>query len=179
MKEVNKFGFSGEIPQELYEEEKWSKLTEPEVEKGNKRLKFKHPLAEMPLWQVFPFLKRVYCCKSEHTDSEQSLKEKAGQKLNKSSVGHSSKKQRKNFRQKQKDLRNALKQGEDKEEAFKRVIGQYYDKQVEERDEDEANDVSDNNISVTGGDVATAGAHSDDESGEDDLFALYDQLNAD
>ena len=34
----------------------------------------------------------------------------------------------------QKRLRKRLKRGDDKEQAFRKVIGEYYDQQIEERD---------------------------------------------
>ena len=61
MKEVNKKGYKGEIPEELFEQEKWEKLTPNEVEKGIARLKFKHPLANKPLWKILPLLKCFFC----------------------------------------------------------------------------------------------------------------------
>ena len=65
MKKVNREGFSGELPEELFEQEEWSVLSKDEVEKGRKRLKFKHPLADKPLWKVLPFLKPLYCCRRD------------------------------------------------------------------------------------------------------------------
>ena len=38
------------------------------------------------------------------------------------------------FKRMQKRLRKKLKRGDNKEEAFRKVIGDYYDQQIEERD---------------------------------------------
>ena len=47
-------------------------LTEAQIEKGLVRLKFKHPLKDLPLVSVLPFLKPIkkcaqLCCKSDDT----------------------------------------------------------------------------------------------------------------
>ena len=76
MSDINKNGFSGQVPDELFTSEDWNVLTSDEVEKGKKRLKFKHPLADKPIWKVFPWLKPfrkcMSCCLGEMEDIDAS-----------------------------------------------------------------------------------------------------------
>ena len=77
MKKANKEGFSGEIPEELFAPEAWNILTEPEVQKGIKRLKFKHPLADKPIWKIIPICKplrrMMSCCLGPMEDMSSEL----------------------------------------------------------------------------------------------------------
>ena len=77
MKKANKEGFSGEIPDELFAHEDWNILTDAEVQKGIKRLKFKHPLSDKPLWKIIPAFKlcrrAMSCCLGEMEDPGASM----------------------------------------------------------------------------------------------------------
>ena len=77
MKKANIEGFSGQIPEDLFAQEEWNVLTEEEVQKGIKRLKFKHPLADKPFWKVIPtvkpFRRLLSCCLGEMEDTSSAL----------------------------------------------------------------------------------------------------------
>ena len=145
MKRANKEGFDGSIPDELFATEPWTRLTEEEVKKGIGRLQFKHPLAEAPLWKVIPALKPIRrlltCCLGEPVDrSSETFAPVTGpaapgsdpskvkpRRSTWKKPGQRSAGQLDDFRKMQKRLREKLKRGDNKEAAFRKVIGDYYD----------------------------------------------------
>ena len=50
------------IPPEVLEKGEPQKLSESQIEKGKIRLRFKHPLADIPIYHVLPFLSPFKCC---------------------------------------------------------------------------------------------------------------------
>ena len=145
MKKANKEGFSGEVPPELFVHEEWNILTEPEVQKGIKRLKFKHPLADKPVWKIIPAFKlcrrAMSCCLGEMEDNSSALEKSpsdvskeasevkstvksqvsaSGRRDSKWQSGQRTKNQLKDFKRKQKKLRKKIfENGQNKEQAFR------------------------------------------------------------
>ena len=62
------------------EDHKPKKISEPQVEMGKRRLKFKHPLSNKTIWEVMPRLKFLKCSKDDENNKKADKDEKKEKK---------------------------------------------------------------------------------------------------
>ncbi len=117
METFNLEGFTGdeiEVPKEILETGELQKLRPEQIEKGEIRLQFKHPLAKIPIYHVLPWLRPIkFCFKCGRDDDEEDDSEK-DKKL----------KRQNSFYKMQQRAKN------DPNADFKRIEQEQYNKQV-------------------------------------------------
>ncbi len=145
METFNLEGITGDfkVPDEILATGELQTLRPEQIEKGKIRLQFKHPLAEIPIYHVLPWLRPIKCCFKCGRDDEKEDDTEEDKKLKRQNSFY--KMQQRAKKDKNADIRQIEREQYNKQVhgVVEDMDGSRFEKEYEEMDGEEESDDQD------------------------------------